>query len=126
MIERADANRIVSPTKDDVTVSPAVRAELLDPAVWRDALEGFARATKLAVLMVDHNGSPIGSCINPHRLWQAVMGGGRPASSACPFCLHPESNCQALGDARRSGAITIARDRGGLAHVVVPIRLGAH
>ena len=126
MIERADANQTLPLGKDAAAVSPAVRAELLNPAVWQDTLEGFARATKLAVLMVDQNGRPIGSCINPHRLWQTVTAGAQVAVPACPFCLHPESNCQALADARRSAAVTFARGRAGLAHVVVPVRLGAH
>lgn len=125
MIDRTDASRTRPLANGDDAVSPAVRAELLDPAVWQDALEGFARATKLAVLMVDPNGIPIGSCINPHRLWQAVIAGGGPAT-ACPFCVHPESNCQALAEARRSAAITFARGRAGLAHLVVPVRLGRH
>ena len=125
MIERTDASRTSPLAKGDDVVSAAVRAELLDPAVWQDALEGFARATKLAVLMVDPNGIPIGSCINPHRLWQAVIAGSRSAT-ACPFCVHPESNCQALAEARRSAAITFARGRAGLAHVVVPVLLRGH
>ncbi|HTI36423.1 MAG TPA: ATP-binding protein [Vicinamibacterales bacterium] len=106
-------------------VSSAVRAELLDPAAWRDALQGYTRATKLAVLMVDETGAAIGACVNPHRLWEVVTAGG-PKAASCPFCLHPASNCQALADARQSGSITFARDRSGLAHAVVPVRLGPH
>ena len=45
------------------------------------------------------------------------------STDRCPFCLHPESNCQALHDARRTGQIAFARDRAGLAHSVVPVRL---
>src|SRR5690349_16743020 len=106
-------------------VSQAVRAELLDPAAWRDALQGYTRATKLAVLMVDETGAAIGSCINPHRLWQVVTAAAQ-RRTPCPFCVHPASDCQALTDARRSGTITFARDRSGLAHAVVPVRLGQH
>lgn len=122
MIERGDAGQ-TRRAMAGVAISPAVRAELLDPAVWRDALQGYARATKLAVLMVDPNGTAIGTCINPHRLWQVVDTG--PSSAAvCQFCVHPASSCQALAEARQSEAITFARDRSGLAHVVVPVRLG--
>jgi len=122
MIERAESR--TPPEISDVTVSPAVRAELLDPSVWRDALQGYARATKLAVLMVEPNGTPIGTCVNPHRLWQAVIAKtGTP--TACPFCVHPASTCQALAEAQHSGSVAFARDRSGLAHVVVPVRLGA-
>jgi signal transduction histidine kinase/CheY-like chemotaxis protein len=122
VMQGPDAPQTPPPSNADAAVSPAVRAELLDPAVWQEALQGYARATKLAVLMVDSGGTPIGSCINPHRLWQMVIGGD--STTACPFCVHPESNCQALADARQSGAMTFARDRSGLAHVVVPVRLG--
>ena len=124
MIDRVNASQTLPLATDDVGVLPVVQAELVNPAVWQDALEGFARATKLAVMMVDANGTPIGSCINPHRLWQAVTAGGRSAT-ACPFCVHPESNCQALAEARQSAAVTFSRGRAGLAHVVVPVRLGA-
>ena len=71
MIDRANASQTLPLATDDVGVLPVVQAELLNPAVWQDALEGFARATKLAVMMVDANGTPIGACINPHHLWQA-------------------------------------------------------
>ena len=125
MIERADDQPASPLGMADAAVSAAVRAELLDPIVWHEALQGFARATKLAVLMVDANGVSIGSCINPHRLWQIVTAGA-PLSAACPFCVHPASDCHALAEARRSGMMTFARDRSGLAHVVVPIRLGGH
>ena len=103
-------------------LSAAVRAELLDQGSWRNVLEGYARATKLAVMMVDVSGTALGPCVGPRQIWQLVT---ECASSTdrCPFCLHPESNCQALDDARRTGQIAFARDRAGLAHSVVPVRL---
>jgi hypothetical protein len=107
--EPADASQTPVPERTDVVVSPAVRAELLDPAVWRDALVGYARATKLAVLMIDANGTPIGSCINPHRLWDVIIA-AKASTTACPFCVHPGSTCQALSDARRSGAIVLPHE----------------
>ena len=39
---------------------PAIRADLLDPALWQDGLAKYARATNLAVALADAAGRLIG------------------------------------------------------------------
>jgi signal transduction histidine kinase len=106
---------------DELTA--AVRGQLLDPASWREPLEGYARATKLAVMMVDAGGVPLGPCVNPQRLWSLVRAQCGKTEQACPFCLHPEPCCHALQDAERTRAVSFARDRAGVVHMVVPVTL---
>ncbi len=103
--------------------TPAVREELLDPAAWREPLEGYARATKLAVMMVDLSGAPLGPCLNPQRLWRVVTERHRTMEGACPFCLHPEPGCHALDEAARTQQVAFARDRAGVVHIAVPVML---
>jgi signal transduction histidine kinase len=111
VIDGADARRTFQLAKDDIAVSPAVRVELLDPGAWRDALEGFAWATKLAVLMLEPNGTPIGSCIYPHRLWQTVIGGGRQRGTLFVYIPNRTVNLsRRLDDRRRSRSRVIAPD----------------
>ena len=107
------------------TPSAAVRAELLDAEVWQSPLEGYARATKLAVLMVDTSGDALGPCLNPQRIWQLVTDGAT-AGRACPFCLHSEAGCDALERARQTAEVAYARDRAGVVHLAVPVTLSDH
>ena len=43
-----------------VELPPAIRADLLDPALWQDGLAKYARATNLAVALADAAGRLIG------------------------------------------------------------------
>src|SRR5713226_3777336 len=100
----------------DVELPPAIRADLLDPALWQDGLIKYARGTKLAVALTDAAGRLIGSTINPRPTWSllhAKPSGGRqppddsknqgadaPRSPAgCPFSLAPLLPCDCVADA---------------------------
>src|SRR5713226_179005 len=99
-----------------VELPPAIRAELLNPALWQDGLAKYARATHLAVALADTAGRQIGETINPRPTWSllhAKASGGRhppddsknqradaPRSPAgCPFSLAPLSPCNCVADA---------------------------
>src|ERR1700687_232052 len=51
---------------------PAIRADLLDPALWQDGLAKYARGTKLAVALADAAGRLIGEYINPRPTWSLL------------------------------------------------------
>src|SRR5712691_337716 len=55
-----------------VELPPAIRADLLDPALWQDGLAKYARATHLAVALADAAGRLIGSTINPRPTWSLL------------------------------------------------------
>ena len=42
-----------------VALPPALRAILLDPVLWRDSLQTYARATRLAVALTDVHGAVV-------------------------------------------------------------------
>jgi signal transduction histidine kinase len=139
-----------------VELPPAIRADLLDPALWQDGLAKYARATNLAVALADTAGRPIGSTINPRPTWSLLhaktppgirsQGSGvRDRESAdrsdvphltpdsclltpggCPFSLAPLSPCSCVADALARGGFVVARDRTGLVHFAVPLMLGGH
>ncbi|HLN32051.1 MAG TPA: ATP-binding protein [Gemmataceae bacterium] len=126
-----------------VELPPAIRADLLDPALWHDGLAKYARATNLAVALADAAGRLIGETINPRPTWSllhATASGGRqppdfsshqgadaPHSPAgCPFSLAPLSPCNCVADALARAGFVVARDRTGLVHFAVPLVLGGH
>jgi signal transduction histidine kinase/CheY-like chemotaxis protein len=114
---------------------PALYADLMDLAYWHEGLDQFARATNLAVVLVDAEGRLLGPVLNPHPLWslfrQASRGRQPPVDwnsqgadvphSPCPFCLAPLRPCTSA--AAREGGLVIARDCTGLVHVTVPLLL---
>jgi signal transduction histidine kinase len=102
-----------------VVLSPAVRAELLDPTRWQDVLEGYARSTQLAVALVDPAGQLLGRCHNPQPVWSLARA-AQPAG-ACLFCLPPLPPCTAVAEALRTGQPVLTRDQAGLAHAAVPL-----
>src|ERR1700676_5386859 len=53
-----------------VELQPAIRAELLDPALWQDGLAKYARATNLAAALADAAGRLIGEYINLRPTWR--------------------------------------------------------
>src|SRR5229473_1647215 len=135
-----------------VELPPAIRAELLNPALWQDGLAKYARATHLAVALADAAGRLIGETINPRPTWsllRAKASGGRqppdspvvawsgdhattggadaPCSPAgCPFSLTPLKPCNCVADALARGGFVEARDRTGLVHFAVKLVLGEH
>ena len=119
----------------------AIRAGLLDPALWQDGLAKYARATNLALVLADANGRLIGEYINPRPTWsllhkasgasqppvEAQQGAYVPRSPAgCPFSLAPFKPCNCVADALARGGFVVARDRTGLVHFAVPLVLGGH
>src|SRR2546425_8267614 len=99
-----------------VELPPAIRADILDPALWQDGLTKYARGTNLAVALADAAGRLIGSTINPRPTWSLLhakasegrqppddsknQGADAPRSPAgCPFSLAPLSPCNCVADA---------------------------
>jgi signal transduction histidine kinase len=139
-----------------VELQPAIRADLLDPALWQDGLAKYARGTNLAVALADAAGRLIGSTINPRPTWSLLhaktppgvrsQGSGvRDQESAdrsdvhhlssdsclltfggCPFSLAPLKPCNCVANALARGGFVVARDRVGLVHFAVPLVLGDH
>jgi signal transduction histidine kinase/CheY-like chemotaxis protein len=107
-------------------LAPAVRAQLLDPSLWQDGLESYARATKLAVILTDKDGRPLGECINPQPTWSQLRAAKQPDVTACPFALMPPAPCTCVADALARGGFCFQRDRTGLVHFAVPLVLGGH
>jgi signal transduction histidine kinase len=113
-------------TGSSVELPPALRGHLLDPAVWQEGLEKYARATSLAVALTDAGGSLLGGCINPRPTWALFRDGKPCAAGECPFAVLPEHPCRCVADALASGSCCLARDRTGLVHFAVPLTLGEH
>src|SRR6266849_11206529 len=139
-----------------VELPPAIRAELLNPALWQDGLAKYARATNLAVALADAAGCLIGSTINPRPTWSLLHAktppgirrqesGVKDQESAdrsdvphltpnsclltpggCPFSLASLKPCNCVADALALGGFVVARDRTGLVHFAVPLVLGGH
>ena len=114
----------------DIELSPTIRADLLDPALWQDGLAKYARATNLAVALADPAGRLIGSTINPRPTWNLLHSKTPPLSSSsagevgCPFSLIRHQPCNCVADALAKGGVVVARDRAGLVHFAVPLALG--
>jgi signal transduction histidine kinase len=118
-----------------VELAPAIRADLLAPALWQDGLAKYARATNLAVALADTAGRLIGEYINPRPTWSllhaktppiAPHSEGAARGVGCPFSLTPLSPCICVADALARGGFIVARDRTGLVHFAVPLVLGGH
>src|SRR5437016_3207967 len=118
-----------------VELPPAIRADLLDPALWQDGLAKYARTTNLGVVLADAAGRLIGECINPRPTWSLLHAKTPPLSAAsegaaggvgCPFSPAPLSPCNCVADALAKGGFVVARDRTGLVHFAVPLVLGGH
>ena len=109
-----------------IELHPAIRADLLDPENWQEGLETFARATNLAVALVDAEGCLIGKCFNPHPTWK-LLNDKKPATiRRCPFSLASPTLCTCVDDAMAGGGFAVTRDRTGLVHFAVPLQLGGH
>jgi signal transduction histidine kinase/FixJ family two-component response regulator len=109
-----------------VELRPAVRADLLDQVNWRDGLETFARATNLAVALVDADGRLLGEYSNPRPTWRLLHEKNSAAVERCPFSLAPLKPCTCVADALAGGGFAVARDPTGLVHFAVPLQLGEH
>ncbi len=118
-----------------VELPPAIRADLLDPALWQDGLAKYARTTHLAVALADAAGRLIGSIISPQPTWSLLHAKLPPISPpsegaaggvGCPFSLAPLKPCNCVAYALARGGFVEARDRTGLVHFAVPLVLGEH
>ena len=111
----------------DVALPPALRILLLDPALWRESLDKYARATGLAVALSDTQGALLGACLNPQPTWQLLQtqraAGVFPSQRGCSFSLPLNPPCTCVVDALSKAQVVLARDRTGLVHVAVPLIL---
>jgi len=110
----------------EVELTPAVRGQLLDPSLWQEGLERYALATNLAVTLTDADGRRLGACLNPRPTWSRLHAHGPARAGACPFSLMPTRPCTCVADALARGSYGLTRDRAGLVHFAVPLRLGDH
>jgi signal transduction histidine kinase/ActR/RegA family two-component response regulator len=115
-----------SPPPPELELPPALRQHLLDPAAWQEGLERYARATNLAVALVDTDGGLLGPCINPRPTWRLLRARRPTAAGSCPFCLMTLQPPSCVADALTKGGFHVTRDRTGLVHVTVPLVLGEH
>jgi PAS domain S-box-containing protein len=99
------------------------RDELLWAKGWDSILATFAVTMRLAVVMTDAQGRPLGQCHNPQPVWRLATAARIQADGECPFCLAPPGVCSAARDASSAGEPMIVEDQAGLAHVVVPLSL---
>jgi len=114
------------PPRPELELSPALHHQLLDPAVWQEGLERYARATNLAVALVDADGHLLSQCINPRPTWSLLRAQSPPDADACPFCLMPSHPRSCVAKALITGSFRVTRDRTGLVHVTVPLVMGDH
>jgi signal transduction histidine kinase len=111
------------PRSGAVELPPALRAELLHPAVWRQGLEKYARAMHLGVALVDADGRLLGPCLNAQALWGVLRARDPAGEGRCPFALLPPEPCSCVADAVKQARTVRARDRTGLVHFAVPLLL---
>src|SRR5688572_25957102 len=102
------------------------RWRLLDPALWQPTLEKYSSAVKLAVALVNDQGSLIDRVINPRAVWSVLHKHKPVEPSACPFWLTPRTGCTCVADALGNTGLVMRRDRTGLVHFAVPLILGEH
>ena len=103
--------------------APELITELMNPARWASPLERFGRTMNVAVALADRDGRMLGDCQNPQPIWLALQAGKSLEESGCPFCSPGSRTCGVAVQALRTGKVTIAKDRIGLAHVAAPLTL---
>src|ERR1700686_2600096 len=84
VLERNSNQDHVEPSAQPIGVElpPAIRADLLDPALWQDGLAKYARATNLAVALADTAGRLIGETINRRPTWSSLHARPPPSEGA--------------------------------------------
>lgn len=97
---------------------------LLDPLLWHSALEEYALAMNLAVVLTDSQGNVIGECINPQPLWSLFQAQVAEKPGGCPFCLVRSEPCTVIADALQQNEPVLTSDDLGFAHFAIPLRLG--
>jgi len=105
----------------------ALRAALLDPALWRESLQTYAHATRLAVALTNAHGDLLGECLNLQPTWHLMRTQttvlAPPVPRGCPFSLAPSQPCTCIVAALAEGRVVFARDRTQLVHFAVPLIL---
>jgi signal transduction histidine kinase len=97
----------------------------LDPVLWRQSLYTYARATQLAVALVDVHGGLLGECLNPQSTWQILHAQITVVSPpSCPFSLMLHQPCPCVADALDKERVVMVCDRARLVHFAVPLILG--
>src|SRR5437868_6486454 len=86
---RTTLRQLVEDTGDscsetEVDLSPTIRSQLLDPAIWQHGLEQYALATNLAVALVGADGALLGRCLNPQPTWSLLRTNEPAGVGACP------------------------------------------
>jgi signal transduction histidine kinase len=120
-----DGARQPAASRAGVALSPALGAALLDPALWRQSLHTYARATHLAVALTDTHGDLLGECLNPRPTWQLLQAQAAAVSPpSCPFALVSDRPCPCIADALDKKRVAVVRDRTMLVHFAVPLILG--
>ncbi len=138
------------PAPTAVELPPALRAALLDPALWRERLEEFAHASNLAIALTDDKGQPLGEYVNSRSLGSRLHDQHPAAITGCPFSwaplephacdadmddalawqdehlLAPPEPCTCVVEALAGRGRVIVRDSTGLVHFAVPLFLGEH
>ena len=117
----APAQALTSEAMDELSIE--IRKRLLAATAWQEALSEYAKATRLAVALVDSEGQLIGELFNPQPLWVLLTKSARPAGP-CPFSVSaPSSFCKCVSDTLTGGKPVIAKDPSGLVHFSVPLIL---
>lgn len=110
--------------RDPAEWLPQRERQLLDPDVWRDTLEKYARATNLAVALTDAEGRPLGECINPRPTWNLFRRQLPTDHPGCPFCLARSSvPCHCIADCLARGELVLVHSPIGMVHFAVPLLL---
>ena len=105
----------------DSVFSPEVLVELLDPALWRPALENYARTTHIAIQLFDASGNPVIECVNAQASW-TLLRSGTIGDGKCIFSTNI-NQCQCLADAFHLQKNVFVRDSAGLVHFALPLFL---
>ena len=95
-----------------MTWPAALHAALLDPALWRESLHTYARATHLAVALSDAQGDVLGECLNPQPTWLLLQAQTAVVCPpGCPFSLASRQPCPCIADALATGHVALVHDR---------------
>jgi signal transduction histidine kinase len=103
-----------------------LKANLLDPAPWREGLDRYARTMNLAVALTDAEGQLLGPCLNPQPTWSLLHTHQAASAGGCPFALGLREPCRCIADALNKGGWNVVQERTGLVHFAVPLVLNGH
>jgi signal transduction histidine kinase len=102
-----------------------INEKLIARKFWQQPLDQFARATHLAVALVNLRGGVIGEPFNPQPLWSLLVSKIH-ARNHCPFSLSLDHACTCVEKAHDHQTPELVKDYAGLVHFTVPLKLGEH